>query len=96
MDLPAIQTNIWDAVIAVPIIISLTEIIKIFLKIPKFAVPSIALILGLILSVSYSHRGDLAAGIFMGWFYGYAAVGSYASMKSNWLKLRGDRSRYHE
>ncbi|MFQ3544245.1 hypothetical protein Q7A53_09160 [Halobacillus rhizosphaerae] len=96
MDLPAIQTNIWDAVIAIPIIISLTEIIKIFLKIPKFAVPSIALILGLTLSVGYSHRGDLAAGIFMGWFYGYAAVGSYASMKSNWLKLRGDRNRYIE
>ncbi|UOQ44078.1 hypothetical protein MUN89_19790 [Halobacillus salinarum] len=92
MDFPTIHTNIWDAVIAIPVIMILTEFIKLFLKVPKFAVPTIALVLGLIISIFYSHRGDLATGIFMGWFYGYGAVGSYASLKSNWLAFRKEPS----
>ncbi|CAI8754328.1 hypothetical protein LG49_1716 [Bacillus licheniformis] len=47
MDFPIIHTNFWDAVTAVPIILIVTQIIKIFLKVPKKYVPSIALALGL-------------------------------------------------
>ncbi|KIL50603.1 hypothetical protein KP78_06040 [Jeotgalibacillus soli] len=39
--------------------------------------------MGLLISVFISHRGHLVAGIFMGWFYGYAAIGSYASLKTS-------------
>ena len=35
MDFPIIHTNFWDAVTAVPIILIVTQIIKIFLKVPK-------------------------------------------------------------
>ena len=79
---PIIHTNFWDAVTAVPIILIVTQIIKIFLKVPKKYVPSIALALGLIISVCISHRHSLIAGVFRGGFYGCAAIGSYASLKT--------------
>ncbi|OAH52865.1 MULTISPECIES: hypothetical protein [Bacillaceae] len=82
MDFPTIHTNFWDAFIAVPVIMVLTQLIKIFFKVPKSYVPTVALAIGLLLSVFVSHRGHLVAGLFMGWFYGYAAVGSYASLKT--------------
>ncbi|OKL36640.1 hypothetical protein [Domibacillus mangrovi] len=82
MDFPAIHTNFWDAVIAIPVIMILTQLIKVLFKIPKPYVPTIALAIGIVLSVFVSHRGHLFAGLFMGWFYGYAAVGSYASLKT--------------
>ncbi|MCM3768492.1 hypothetical protein [Neobacillus niacini] len=91
MDFPTIQTNFWDAVIAVPLIMIITEILKVILKIPKKFVPTIALILGLSISIFISHRHHLVAGIFMGWFYGYAAIGSYASLKTALLSFRGVR-----
>jgi hypothetical protein len=34
-----------------------------------------------------SHRHNLVAGLFMGWFYGYAAIGFYASLKTTILAL---------
>ncbi|MCB5236521.1 hypothetical protein [Niallia circulans] len=85
MDFPTIQTNFWDAVIAVPVVMIITQLLKIFLKIPKKYVPTIALALGLSISVFISHRHSLVAGLFMGWFYGYSAIGSYASLKTTIL-----------
>jgi len=40
------------------------------------------LILGLLISVFISHRQNIIAGLFMGWFYGYAAIGNYAALKT--------------
>lgn len=94
MKFPDIQTNFWDAVIAVPLIVILTQIIKIF-PIPKKYFPTIASLLGFIISIFFSHRGDLSAGLFMGGFYGAAAVGFYSSLKLAWtsyLKRRQGHS----
>ncbi|MEH6996356.1 hypothetical protein V7075_27245, partial [Neobacillus drentensis] len=68
MDFPTIHTNFWDAVIAVPFVILITQMIKVFLKIKKKYVPTIALILGLIISIFISHRHHFFPGLFMGWF----------------------------
>ncbi|MED1488510.1 hypothetical protein [Bacillus smithii] len=88
---PVIQTNVWDAFIAVPVVFILTQVIKIFLKVPKKYVPAVAVIIGLLFSVFTSHRHHLIAGIFMGWFYGYAAIGSYASLKTTLLSIRNNQ-----
>ncbi|MFI8688190.1 hypothetical protein [Rossellomorea sp. NPDC077527] len=91
MEFPTIHTNFWDAVIAIPVIILLTQLIKTFFKPPAFLVPNIAVILGLFISVFISHRGHLISGIFMGFFYGYAAIGNYASLKTTVLAYRGEK-----
>jgi cell shape-determining protein MreD len=88
VDFPTIHTNFWDAVIAVPVVIVLTQLLKIFLKIPRKFVPTLALVIGLFISVFISHRHSIVAGLFMGWFYGYAAVGSYASIKTSLKSFR--------
>lgn len=82
MEFPTIHTNFWDAVIAVPIVLVATQIIKVFFKLSKKFIPTIALLIGLIISIFISHPHHLFAGVFMGWFYGYAAIGSYASLKT--------------
>jgi cell shape-determining protein MreD len=85
MDFPTIHTNFWDAVIAIPVIMAFTQLIKVFFKVPKVWVPTVALAIGLLISVFISHRNNLVAGLFMGWFYGYAAIGSYSSLKTTIL-----------
>jgi hypothetical protein len=87
MDFPVIHTNFWDGVIAVPTIVILTQCFKL-LPIPRQYFPTIASILGFFISIFISHRHDLWAGIFMGAFYGSAAVGTYAALKTNWLVFR--------
>ncbi|KIL51372.1 hypothetical protein KP77_08840 [Jeotgalibacillus alimentarius] len=82
---PDIHTNFWNAIIAVPVIMILTQITKSIFRPSKPSVPFIALVFGLGISIFISHRESLLAGIFMGWFYGYAAVGSYASLKTTIL-----------
>jgi hypothetical protein len=62
MDFPTIHTNFWDAVTAVPIVMLLTQILKVLLKVPKKFVPTIALVLGLCISIFISHRHSLIAG----------------------------------
>ncbi|MDF1510048.1 hypothetical protein PZE06_18080 [Robertmurraya sp. DFI.2.37] len=91
MDFPTIRTNFWDAVIAVPSIMVLTQIIKIVFKTPKHFVPTLALAIGLTISTFISHRHDLPAGLFMGWFYGYAAIGSYAATKTALIYFRNQK-----
>ena len=93
MDFPTIHTNFWDAVIAVPSVMIITQMIKMFLKVQKKFIPTIALIVGLIFSVFISHRESFVAGIFMGWFYGYAAIGSYASLKTTLIAFQNRRRR---
>ncbi|KAB2333963.1 hypothetical protein [Bacillus mesophilum] len=88
MDFPTIHTNFWDAVIAVPLVLVLTQLFKTFVKIPKTYIPTIALFFGLLISIFISHRNHLVAGIFMGWFYGYAAIGSYSSLKTTIISFR--------
>ncbi|MFJ7746738.1 hypothetical protein [Peribacillus sp. NPDC097295] len=88
MDFPTIHTNFWDAVIAIPTIMILTQFIKILFPIPRKYIPSMALGLGLILSIFVSHRHYLMTGIFMGWFYGYASIGNYAALKTAILSYR--------
>ncbi|MBK5446198.1 hypothetical protein ACFY5J_22955 [Peribacillus butanolivorans] len=88
MDFPTIHTNFWDAVIAIPTIIILTQILKIMFHIPPKFIPTIAIVLGLIISIFISHRHHFVAGIFMGWFYGYASIGNYAALKTAILSYR--------
>ena len=88
MNFPTIHTNFWDAVIAVPVIIISTQIIKMFFHIPRKYVPLTAQVLGLLISVFISHRHNLIAGLFMGWFYGYAAIGNYAALKTAWIAFK--------
>ena len=94
MDFPTIHTNFWDAVIAVPSVMIITQMIKMLLKVPKKFIPTIALIIGLVFSIFISHRESFVAGIFMGWFYGYAAIGSYASLKTTLISFPSRRCRY--
>ncbi|WLR61809.1 hypothetical protein [Guptibacillus hwajinpoensis] len=91
MTFPVIHTNFWDAVLAIPLVMILTQLIKIFTPIPRTFVPTLAIILGLLISVFYSHRHHLVAGLFMGYFYGYAAIGNYASLKTSLLALQKKR-----
>ena len=93
MDFPTIHTNFWDAVIAVPSVMIITQMIKMLPKVPKKFIPTIALIIGLVFSIFISHRESFVAGIFMGWFYGYAAIGSYASLKTTLISFRNSRRR---
>lgn len=90
MNFPIIHTNFWDAIIAIPVIIIITQIIKILFRVQPKYVPLVALILGLLISVFISHRNHLIAGLFMGWFYGYAAIGSYSALK---VSLRAYRKK---
>jgi hypothetical protein len=88
IDFPTIHTNFWDAVLAIPSIMILTQLLKIFFHIPSKYIPTIALALGLIISIFISHRHDWVAGVFMGWFYGYAAIGNYAGLKTAIINYR--------
>ncbi|MGA4721121.1 hypothetical protein [Fictibacillus nanhaiensis] len=79
MEFPFILTNFWDALIAIPAIIIMIEILKIFFPNISAWIPTIACLLGLIISVLIAHPHSLWTGIVMGIVYGVAAVGSYAS-----------------
>ncbi|MCM3584827.1 hypothetical protein M3182_03590 [Mesobacillus maritimus] len=88
MQFPTIHTNFWDAIIAVPVVLVITQLIKLIFKVPSKWVPTIALVIGVCISVFFAHRHHLIAGLFMGWFYGYAAIGSYASLKTTLIEFR--------
>lgn len=91
MDFPIIQTNFWDSVIGIPLTLILTQMLKLFFPLPKQYVPTIAVLIGLALSIFFSHPHDLIAGIFMGYFYGYAAIGSYAATNTTWKVFRREK-----
>ncbi|RST75569.1 hypothetical protein D4T97_007625 [Siminovitchia acidinfaciens] len=85
---PIIHTNFWDAIIAVPAVLIVTEIIKLLLPIPRFLIPTVATIFGLVFALFIAHKFNFWGAIFMGLFYGNAAVGVYASLKTSWQTYR--------
>ncbi|QFG00923.1 hypothetical protein PB01_20175 [Psychrobacillus glaciei] len=89
-EFPIIHTNVWDSLWAVPVVMLITEIMKKLLPIQPQYVSTIATIIGLLISIFISHPHNLAGGIFMGFFYSGAAIGSYASLKTS---LRAYRNR---
>ncbi|UNL83547.1 hypothetical protein [Priestia koreensis] len=95
MNFPIIHTNFWDAVIGIPLVLVFTQLIKLFFPIPKPIIPTIALILGLLFSILFAHPHSLISGIFMGYFYGYAAIGSYAGLKTSITAFRRDKKHYY-
>ncbi len=90
---PIIYTNFWDAVVAVPAVLIITQLIKVVLPIPKYLIPTVATIVGLIISVFFAHRGNISAGIFMGFFYGNAAVGAFSSLKMSYITYKNRKNR---
>lgn len=87
-ELPNIHTNIWDALWAIPAILVVIILLKLFFKLPESWLSTAATAIGLILSIFISHRGNLPAGIFMGFFYGGAATGTIYSVKVWFLSYR--------
>ncbi|WP_182201349.1 hypothetical protein [Paraliobacillus salinarum] len=90
-EFPIIHTNFWDAILAVPIVVILTQIIKVWLHIKPVLVPTIANIIGLLISIFFAHKNNIWAGIFMGFFYGNASVGVYASLKTSLITFKKKR-----
>jgi hypothetical protein len=88
---PIIHTNFWDAVIAVPLVVIITQILKWIFPIRKSFIAGIANLIGLIISVFFAHRHNLWSGLFMGFFYGNSAVGLYASLKTQILAFRNQK-----
>lgn len=80
-EFPVIHTNIWDAFWAIPVILVVIIIFYFIFKVSETWFSTIATVTGLILSIFISHPGNLAAGIFMGLFYGAAATGTIYSLK---------------
>jgi hypothetical protein len=93
---PVIHTNFWDAVIAVPIVLVVTQVLKKLLPIPRALIPTLASVIGLIISVFFAHRRNLGAGIFMGFFYGNAAVGVFSSIKMSIITFKNRRNKKHQ
>lgn len=91
MEFPIIQTDFWDGVIAVPLVVIITQLFKLVFSVPKAYVPTVATIIGFVISIFFSHRHDLWAGIFMGGFYGAAAVGTYSSLKNSFSAFRQNK-----
>ena len=87
LEFPTIHTNFWDGVIAVPAIVLFTQCFKLF-PIPRQYFPTIASTFGFLISIFISHKGNLWAGIFMGAFYGAAAVGTFSSLKTACLTYK--------
>ncbi|MBS4209230.1 hypothetical protein [Bacillus sp. FJAT-50079] len=90
MEFPIIHTSIWDGVIAVPLIVIMTQFFKLF-PIPRHYFPTIAAIFGYTISIFYSHRYNIWAGIIMGGFYSGAAIGLYSSLKTSWYAFRKEK-----
>lgn len=55
---------------------------------PSKRVPLLPIMIGLFISILISHRDNLVAGLFMGWFYGYAAIGNYSALKKAIISYR--------
>lgn len=63
---PLIHTNIWDAVIGVPVVLCVTQLIKVFCRVPGIFVPTIALAAGNVVSIVFGHHEHVYAGILWG------------------------------
>lgn len=87
-EFPIIHTNIWDAVWAIPLLLGIVLLLRILFKLPEVWFSTTTTVSGLIVSILISHPGNLAAGIFMGFFYGGAASGTIYSMKVSFRAYR--------
>ncbi|MGG1595586.1 hypothetical protein [Terribacillus saccharophilus] len=91
MEFPIIHTNFWDAVLSIPVVMILTQLIKWLSPIQRQYVPYVAVAIGLFISIFFSHPDDLLAGVFMGYFYGYSAIGSYSAATVSWQAFRKEK-----
>ncbi|MFS0576895.1 hypothetical protein AB1K83_14745 [Sporosarcina sp. 179-K 3D1 HS] len=89
-EFPVIHTNIWDAFWAVPVILLALFIIRLFFKLSVAWFSTIATVIGLFLSIFISHPDNLAAGIFMGFFYAGAAIGVIYSFNNSFQAYRAN------
>lgn len=87
-EFPIIHTNIWDAVWAIPVLLVIVLVAHWVFKVPESWLSIVATVFALVLSIFISHRGNLSAGIFMGFFYSGAAIGTVYSLKQSYLALR--------
>ncbi|MFS0690271.1 hypothetical protein AB1K89_13645 [Sporosarcina sp. 179-K 8C2 HS] len=85
---PIIHTNIWDAVWAVPVVLLIVLAAKWLFHVRSSWLSTVATVSALLLSIFISHRGNLPAGIFMGFFYSGAAIGVLYSVKQSFLAIR--------
>lgn len=87
-EFPVIHTNIWDAIWAIPVILLVLVILKIFFRLSTVWLSTVATVTGLIISIFISHPRNLAAGIFMGFFYSGAAMGFIYSIRNSFVAYR--------
>ncbi|MCG7343736.1 hypothetical protein MHZ92_06300 [Sporosarcina sp. ACRSL] len=85
---PVIHTNMWDALWAVPVVLLVVLIAKWLFRVRSSWLSTVSTVAALLLSIFVSHRGDLSAGIFMGFFYSGAAMGVIYSIKQSFLAYR--------
>ena len=85
---PVIHTNMWDALWAVPVVLLIVLVAKWLFGVRSSWLSTVATVAALLLSIFVSHRGDLSAGIFMGFFYSGAAIGVLYSVKQSYLAYR--------
>lgn len=87
-EFPVVHTNIWDAIWAVPVVLVIVLLGKWLFNIPLTWLSTVATVSALLLSIFISHRGNLSAGIFMGFFYSGAAMGIIYSTKQSFYAYR--------
>ena len=87
-EFPVIHTNIWDAIWAIPAILIVLLVVKLFFKIPASWLSTITTVVGLFISIFISHPANLSAGIFMGFFYSGAAMGVIYSWQKSFMAYR--------
>ena len=87
---PVIHTNMWDALWAVPVVLLIVMAAKWLFGVRSSWLSTVSTVAALLLSIFVSHRGDLSAGIFMGFFYSGAAMGVLYSIKQSLLAYRAD------
>lgn len=85
---PIIHTNMWDAIWAVPVVLLVVLMAKWLFGVKSSWLSTISTVAALLLSIFISHRDNLAAGIFMGFFYSGAAIGVLYSIKQSYLAYR--------
>jgi len=87
-EFPIIHTNMWDAIWAVPVVLLIVLAAKWLFGVKSSWLSTVATVAALLLSIFISHRGNLPAGIFMGFFYSGAAIGVIYSVKQSYLAYR--------
>ncbi|ARJ39209.1 hypothetical protein CSV71_15130 [Sporosarcina sp. P21c] len=87
-EFPVIQTNVWDAIWGVPVVLVVVLIVKWIFKVSLSWLSTVATVVALAISIFISHPKNLSAGIFMGIFYSGAAMGIIYSTKQSFHAYR--------